>query len=249
MKFDARAVTPGFAKTCQNGTEPSAKSSHAGLPEMTLQFACSRSAGAVPPPRSASARTATATTPSLFTGKRLAREPVAFTNALRFTGAPLALGREALEARFGDRGGRGPSRSHRGDRSRLEQQFAAGAQRRPDVGERGADLRGEMRRVPHPRRDRAVLPVVGEVGESACERDPRDDEARPHAAVDAGPRLPGVPRPVAPDPDSVREAIDRALGGRGSSYWIRSLAEAGRHGEQGSRDDDDADAVPPVHAE
>jgi hypothetical protein len=28
MKFDAAAITPGRAKSCQNGTEPSAKSIH-----------------------------------------------------------------------------------------------------------------------------------------------------------------------------------------------------------------------------
>ncbi len=33
MKFDAAAITPGRAKRYQNGTEPSAKSTHAVPPE------------------------------------------------------------------------------------------------------------------------------------------------------------------------------------------------------------------------
>jgi len=196
MKLDANAVTPRFAKRFQNGTEPSAKSSQSGgLPVKSEQFACSRSAGARELPRSAKAAataTATARTASLFTGNRVAPSLAVLTNALRFQGpgrfppAPaLALSREAVEACSRARCCR--SRRRGGDRIGFGQLAAGHANSRTDVGGCRADLRAEVRRLSHARRDRTVLTPQRSNGGSACERDPRDDEARADAAMDAGP--------------------------------------------------------------
>ena len=48
-------MTPGFANMFQNGTDPSAKSSHNGALPKSEQFACSGWAGAPFPPVSARA--------------------------------------------------------------------------------------------------------------------------------------------------------------------------------------------------
>src|SRR3954469_2403455 len=107
MKFDAIAVTPGFANTCQNGTDPSAKSSHVGVDVITLQFACRGLAGALFSNASASATTTGTRSPSFFTRDRLAPDPGALTNALPMPVLRIALQRAAQENRARARGRRG----------------------------------------------------------------------------------------------------------------------------------------------
>src|SRR4051795_13074375 len=149
--------------------------------------------------------TATATTPSLFTDGRLAPAPAAsrsLTNALRLSRLRLAWNGDAEEAR--SRAGRSRRAGHRrdDDGSRIGGQTCRGLGDGADVGQCGTGLRVEVRRLPHPRRDRAVLAPVRAVGKEVRRPHPRDDEARTDAAVDAGARLAGLPQPDAALPDS-----------------------------------------------
>ena len=58
--------------------------------------------------------------------------------------------------------------------------------------------------------------------------------------MDAGPRLPGIPRPVAANPHARREATHRTLGSRRCTDRQGRLRQARRRRKQGARDDDDA---------
>src|SRR5712691_1219842 len=96
MRFDASATTPGLAKRFQNGTEPSAKSSQTGICDGSTQLACKAfpCAGAPVPPARARAAAA-ASTPSLFTGLRVAARPGDSRPRLRTVNA-FSLGRREV---------------------------------------------------------------------------------------------------------------------------------------------------------
>src|SRR3954468_18947043 len=112
--------------------------------------------------------TATATTPSLFTDGRLAPAPAAsrsLTNALRLPPLQLAWNGDAEEARSRAGGSHRPADRRDDDGGRIGGQAPPGLRGRADVGQRRNHLRVEVRRLPHPRRDRAVLAPVRAVGE------------------------------------------------------------------------------------
>src|SRR3954465_9837212 len=147
--------------------------------------------------------TATATTPSLFTDGRLAPAPAAsrsLTNALRLPPLQLAWNGDAEDARSRARGSRRAGDRRDDDGGRIGGQAPHGLGGRADVGQRRADLRVKVRRLPHARRDRAVLAPLRAVGEEVRRPHHGDDEARTDATVDAGARLPGLPQPEAAHP-------------------------------------------------
>src|SRR5205809_6538190 len=94
---------PGFAKMFQNGTEPSAKSSHTGVRDGSVQLVANSFAGAPFPPVSASASATTTRSPrrgTLHKVSRSARKPLRPLTKTLLSGALTAVSK-ALTLGFG----------------------------------------------------------------------------------------------------------------------------------------------------